>query len=250
MDEKVGVVTEEVAVETEDDGIVLPSDAEEQAPKKSYEELESEHKALLEKNAKAEDIAKRLKDEKSQSNRELSKSEEEAKINSERTQFSTDALTKAIESGGQFDEEVLAQATELGIDHRDLKLQLYEAEKNINNLYEKAGGKDAYFDMVEAVKEHVDENEVAKFKAALSHPDYQDLALYALKHKYNELSSGNRSTDNRITPKATVSNTSGVYNTEAEYFKDKRVANKLTGSDRTAMMNKISQKLAKSKIGL
>lgn len=231
----------------------LPSDIEEQQEeKKTYEELESELNALKEKNEKAEDIAKRLKDEKSQDKRQESKEAEQRHIKEIQNSVMTEVLTEAIESGGLSD-EMISKAEEAGIDQRDLKIKMFEAKEQQASIeriaYESAGGKESYFNMVDIVKEGATEEETNAFQIALSNPATAKIAVLALKQRYQE-KTGGVSTDNRIT--TTVSNTStnsGGYADEASYFKDKRAANKLTGQAREDMMAKISAKLKKSSIG-
>ena len=246
------VVSEEVVDEVLEDETPLPSDVveEEVAEEQTLAEVQAELKALKEKNEKAEDIAKRLKDEKSQNNRELSKTEQEAEAQAVKTEFMQSAITEAIENGGTLSEEAIEQAKEKGIDVAHLELGVLKTEKMHNEIYESAGGKDAYFDMVDAVKENVTEAEISTFQSALSDPKYASLAILALKQRHQEVSSGEVSTDNRITTQSSgQAKASGIYDTEGQYFADKRAAAKLTGQARNAMMEKISAKLRRSSIG-
>jgi hypothetical protein len=243
---------EQVQEEVKDD-IQLPSDKADEEQTKE-EETKQEEVSLDELKAKLEqqeEYIKKLKDEKSQNKREEKESERQQETQAQISEFSSNAIQEALEVG-DFTEESLAKAEELGIDSRDLKLQLYEAKENLNSLYESAGGKDEYYNMVDAVKDVVSEAEVEQFKNALQNPEYANLAMYALKQKYSEVTGNNNtgSIDNRITTDSSgQARKTGVYNTEAEYFADRRAAMKLTGSDRNKAMEKIQSKLRKSSIG-
>jgi hypothetical protein len=241
------VTNEEVPTGEEiQDDVQLASDkadAENQAKEDAETDWKAKYEELEEKNRKAEEIAKKLKDEKSQTKQQEAESAKEAEKAQIQTEFAQTAIQEAMEAG-DFSEEALAKAEELGVDSRDLKLQLYEAKENLNTLYDAAGGKDAYYNMVDAVKEVATEQEVAKFKSALSNPEYAELAMYALKAKYAEATGGQQvSNDRRITTNNATSGKSSGYKTMQEYQADMRAMRKLPSTQQSSYYQKIQAKL-------
>ena len=219
------------------------ADAEAQAKEDAEKDWKSEYEKLAEKNAKAEEIAKKLKDEKSltkQQEAELAKEQEQSQV---KTEFTSNAIQEALESGN-FSEDVLSKAEELGVDSRDLKLQLYEAKENLNTLYDAAGGKDAYYNMVDTVKEITTEQEVESFREALTNPKYSKLAMYALKAKYAEATGGQQvSNDKRITTNTSSSSGSTGYKSMSDYQADMRAMRKLPSTQQASYYSKIQSKL-------
>lgn len=233
-----------------EDEVVLPSDKDNEEPELTIEEWRQKYAELEEVNKKAEDIAKRLKDEKSQENRDKSNLEKEADITKAKEEFLNENLQTFIDEGMVANEDIATKAEELGITQEQLELSAYKLEKAQNAVYELAGGKDEYFAMTDVVKEHYDRPTQEAFMKAVVDPILAPIVMEGLRSKYNEITNG-QPQDKRITvDNATQGGSSGVYSNEQEYFKDKRAASRLTGSARDAMMKKISAKLAKSSIGL
>lgn len=238
------VTNEEIpSEEVEDDGIELASDEPEEE-ELSFEELKAKYKELEEKNRNAEEIAKRLKDEKSQRNREASNQED----TESQQQAKVEITTKAVEDlmlNGDFSEESLERLTEAGYSETEIKLMKYEANDAKNRIFSYVGGEEAYRTMTETVKEHVSEAEVKSFEKLLSNPETVEIAMLALKQRYSEVS-GNTATPSKITPNATKASSTSTYKSEQDYFKDMRTMRSLPTQQQKAYYDKIQEKLNRS----
>lgn len=215
----------------------------------SYEELKQQFEELKKKNESAEDIAKRLKDEKSQSKRQELENAKLQEVEAKRREFIDSNLDSILENNMNITEEQLSLAEELGISKEQLKLMAYETKDRINWIYENSGGKDKYFEMVDAVKETVSEEDVAMFKATLSNPATSKIALEALKYRYSQLGNNtNVEVDNRIVPRATVETQSSSYKDMKEYQMDMRKMRSLPSSQQQNYYAKIQDKLNRSNL--
>ena len=213
------------------------------------EELKQRYKELEEKNKNAEAIAKKIKNEKSQSKRaeiEQSKSQE---IEAKRNEFVTSEIENILNSNMQITEEQLATAKELGMSQEQLKLMAYETKERLNAIYEEVGGKETYFNMVEAVKETASEEDVVMFREALSNPKTSKIALEALKYRYANLSTNNDvQVDNRIKPTSTAESNVSSYKSMQEYQSDMRKMRTLPSMQQQAFYSKIQDKLNRSNL--
>ena len=215
----------------------------------SYEELKQQLEDLKKKNESAEDIAKRLKDEKSQSKRQELENARLQEVEAKKNDFIASNIENILENNMNITEEQLASAKELGISKEQLKLMAYETKERINWIYENSGGKDKYFEMVDAVKETASEEDVAMFKATLSNPATSKIALEALKYRYSQLGNNtNVEVDNRIVPRATVETQTSNYKDMKEYQMDMRKMRSLPSSQQQSYYAKIQDKLSRSNL--
>ena len=222
---------------------------EEPVEEKTVEELKAELEALKKKNESAEEIAKRLKDEKSQSKRQEVELTKQQQAEKDRTEFLTQALNDGIENG--LTEEHFKLAKEKGITPEALELSLYKFKETINSVYEKAGGKDRYFEMVDAVSESVDERTASSYKKLLLNPETMDIALEALENRYNKLSGGSNSdgdVDNRIVAKTSIESSVSNYKSMEDYYADMRKLRKLPNGKQGEFRKQIEDKLNRSKL--
>ena len=214
MENEEVLATEEV-VGTEVDEAVEQTEEE-----LSVEELKQKYEELKKKNESAEQIAKKLKDEKSAQKRDESELTRKQQAELDRHNFMTTALNEAIESETGLTDEHFRIAKEKNISPEALELSLYKFKETINTVYEKAGGKDRYFQMVEAVKESASEETTNEYKKLLMNHKTMDIALDALENRYNKLygSTQQADNDNRIVAKSSVENSTAVYKDEQEYY--------------------------------
>lgn len=242
-------IVEQESVIAEQDDIQLESDiADEEAAKPTYEDLQKELEELKKKNENAEDVAKRLKDEKSQQNREKAELSKKEQAELTKKEFMTETLESALENG--LTEDNFAKAEELGMSKAELELALYKSRESINSIYESAGGKDAYFNMVDTVKESVSEAEIGMFKNALSNPETAQLAILALKQKYSELygSNSEQTMSRRVVPENPRQGTSQGYKDMSEYQADMRKMRTLPTMKQNSYYAKIQEKLNRSNL--
>lgn len=234
------------------DEVVVEEQIQEEVVKEkelSYEELKQQLEELKKKNESAEDIAKRLKDEKSQSKRQELENARLQEVEAKKNDFIASNIENILENNMNITEEQLASAKELGISKEQLKLMAYETKERLNDIYESSGGKEAYFNMVEAVKETASEEDVAMFKATLSNPATSKIALEALKYRYSQLGNNtNMEVDNRIVPRATVETQSSSYKDMKEYQMDMRKMRSLPSSQQQSYYAKIQDKLNRSNL--
>jgi len=248
--ENTEVQNEEVAVaqevqethSTEENEIKLESDkAEEEASQPTLEDLE-------EKLKQQEEYIKKLKDEKSQTKEQEVKAEREVEEVQVKQEFLSNTLEQALNEGS-ISEEAFAKAEEMGMSKAELELQFYKQKESVNTIYEMAGGKDTYFNMVDTVRESATEQEAAKFKKLLGNPETADIALMALKQKYQEVSGQvPEPRDTRIVPQTPTTTKSSGYKTMAEYQADMRYMRKLPSAQQAAYHSKINEKLNRSNL--
>lgn len=234
--------TPEVVEEVVQQEIELDSDkAEAEANKETPEQL-------AEKIKQQEEYIKKLKDEKSQTKEKEIKQTKEEQITAEKNQFLESTLSEAIESG-TLTEDAFTKAEEFGMSKAELELALYKSKESVAMVYEQAGGKDAYFNMVDTVRENVSEADVAKFKKLLGNPETADIAILALKQKYTEVSGSTTvNNDKRIVTNTTTAGKSSSYKVMAEYQADMRKMRSLPTSQQAAYHAKISDKLNRSNL--
>lgn len=239
------VANEEVVT----DEAVLPSDKANEEPELTAEEWKAKYAELEEANAKAEDVAKRLKDEKSQENRAKSEDEKATLAETAKNEFLANSYKEFVDNGMVASEEMQAQADELGVSLDQLELTAYKVREIETRVFNMVGGEDSYREMLETMHDHYTPAQRKAYTEGIANPELSSLLVSGMKAEYDKLSSSGQ-TDNRITTN-TPSNSggSGVYNSEGEYFADKRAASKLTGTARDAMMKKIGEKLSRSSIG-
>ena len=215
----------------------------------TVEELQRELDELKKKNESAEEIAKRLKDEKSQSKRAEIEQSKVQEIEAKKHEFVTSEIENILNSNMQITEEQLAKAKELGMTPEQLKLMAYETKERVNAIYEEVGGKEIYFNMVEAVKETASEEDVIMFREALSNPKTSKIALEALKYRYSNLGTNNDvQVDNRIKPTSTAESTTSSYKSMQEYQSDMRKMRTLPSMQQQAFYSKIQDKLNRSNL--
>ena len=236
---------EQEVIETtavEENEIKLESDkAEEEANEPTLDDLQ-------EKLKQQEEYIKKLKDEKSQTKEQeikVEKQQEEVQVKQE---FLSNTLEQALNDGAISD-EAFAKAEEMGMSKAELELQFYKQKESVNSIYEMAGGKETYFNMVDTVKEGVSEAEAKRFKTLLGNPETADIALMALKQKYQEVS-GNvpEVQDRRIVTQTSTSGKSSAYKSMSEYQADMRYMRKLPSSQQSSYHAKISEKLNRSNL--
>ena len=234
--------TEEVV----EDEVKLASDeqAEEEA-KPSYEELQAELEELRKKNESAEDIAKRLKDEKSQAKREEVNQTKEQEIAQARQSFIDSNIETFIENGMTATHEQLEEAAKYGITPEQIELTAYKAKENIAKIYGIVGGKDEYNTMMDTMAEHLTEEQKAEYTKAITNPNLSEYAVKGLLSDYNKIKN-NGNIDNRITPNATTTGKSSAYGSEQEYFNDMRAMRALPSNKQKAYYAKIQEKLNRS----
>lgn len=248
--ENTEIQNEEVAVEqevqetpsAEENEIKLESDkAEEEASQPTLEDLESKLK-------QQEEYIKKLKDEKSQTKEQEVKAEKQMEEAQVKQEFLTNTLEQSMNEGF-ISEEAFAKAEEMGMSKAELELAMYKSKESLNNLYEKAGGKDIYFNMVDSVKESVTEQEVSQFKTLLSNPETSEIALLALKQKYQEVTGQvPEQKDTRIVPQTPTTAKSSGYKTMSEYQADMRYMRKLPSAQQASYHAKITEKLNRSNL--
>lgn len=245
------VIANEEIVNTEeeviDDSIGSNEEEEEEL---SVEELKAKYEELKKKNESAEEIAKRLKDEKSAIKRQESELTKKQQIELDRSTFLANTLNEVIESEEGLTEDHFKLAKEKGVSPEVLELSLYKFKETVNTIYEKAGGKDKYFEMVNAVKESVDEETGKAYKQLLMNPKTMDIALEALENKYNKLSGNTQEVDNdnRIVANSAVENNTSVYKSIEEYYSDMRKLRKLPSGKQSDFRKGMESKLNRSKI--
>ncbi len=232
-----------------DDGVQLPSDIANKEPELTVEEWKAKYAELETKNLGAEEIAKKLKDEKSQNKRDDIEADKVKETESAKQEFITANLDSFIENGMVATPEQIEEAAKHGISPEQIELAAYKSKENIDRVHGVVGGKEQYDTMMDFMSEHLTDAQKADYTKGVTDSNLSEYAVKGLQADYVKLSNGGQ-VDNRIVPSASnAATTTGSYKTEAEYFSDKRAADKLTGTARTAMMTKISAKLSKSSIG-
>ena len=245
------VIANEEIVNTEeevlDDSIGSNEEDEEEL---SIEELKAKYEELKKKNESAEEIAKRLKDEKSAIKRQESELTKKQQTELDRSNFLANTLNEVIESEEGLTEDHFKLAKEKGVSPEVLELSLYKFKETVNTVYEKAGGKDKYFEMVNTVKESVDEETGKAYKQLLMNPKTMDIALEALENKYNKLSGNTQEVDNdnRIVANSAIENNTSVYKSIEEYYSDMRKLRKLPSGKQSDFRKGMESKLNRSKI--
>lgn len=232
----------------DDTGVELESDkVTDELDELDVEEIKNRYRELKKKNESAEEIAKRLKDEKSQSKRQEIEQQKTREAENQKQEFISTQIESIIESDMNISDEQVEEASKLGISKEQLKLMAYETKEMLNTIYSAVGGKDAYFDMVDTVRASATEQEQQAFKVALSNPLTQALALEALQARYAKLTGKTFEHDNRIIPKGVVADkSSSAYNNIQEYYADMAKMRKLPSSEQQTYYSKIQAKLNRS----
>lgn len=240
--------TEEVAPVVEPaDEVTLASDtkAEEDA-KPSYEDLQAQLDELRKKNESAEELAKRLKDEKSQSKREEINQSKEVEAAQAREAFINENITTFIEQGMTATPEQLAEAAKYGITPEQIELSAYKAKENVARIYGIVGGKEQYNNMLDVMSEYLTEAQKDEYTKAVLNPNLSDYAVKGLLSDYQKIiNDGN--VDKRITVNgSTTSASKAGYTSEQEYYSDMRAMRALPSNKQKAYHAKITEKLNKS----
>lgn len=218
--------------------------------KAKAEELEAKMEELARKNESAEDVAKRLKDEKSQSKRQEVETQKQQEMSSKKNEFINANIQSFIENGMVATDEQLAQAKELGITPEQIELASYKARDNVQKIYGIVGGKDEYNSMLDTMAEHLTDAEKDEYTKAIQNPNLSTYAVKGLYADYLKLSGKepNVSKDNRIVANVSAKSTGGVYSDMQEYYADMRKMRSMPSTEQSGFYKQIQAKVNRSNL--
>jgi hypothetical protein len=150
-----------------------------------------------------------------------------------------DLLPQFIENGMQLTDEILAKATEAGIDERDVKLKAYELREATSKAYSVVGGKENYDAMLAWGKETLSPAQKVEFDRGLN----SNMSEFAIKGLYAEFEKAKADgTYSRLQGNPAAQSAKG-YNSRQELYRDKTVAEQAKRRGDNTLWEKYQAKL-------